>query len=187
MWEAVERTPGQFNQTYLAEVESLINRLGQKGIYTLVDAHQDILARRICGEGIPNFYAVDLPRHCKGGNFSWFMETIGVCKSIQDYNFTYDSDGNPLISDCQKHNFAGYYPSPESVELFDRIYTNNETYKLQDKFIEYWKTVAAKYANNDYVVGFDPLNEPFPSAVFYDPSFVYVPGKFDLVHLEPLY
>jgi len=39
MWEAVERTPGQYNMTYLDEVESLINRLGQRGIYTLVDMH----------------------------------------------------------------------------------------------------------------------------------------------------
>ena len=57
MWEAVERSPGQYNMTYLDEVENLIDRLGQRGIYTLVDMHQDILARKICGEGIPNFYA----------------------------------------------------------------------------------------------------------------------------------
>ncbi len=28
MWEAVERAPGQYNMTYLDEVEGLINRLG---------------------------------------------------------------------------------------------------------------------------------------------------------------
>lgn len=39
MWEAVERTPDAYNSTYLDQVEGLINRLGQKGIYTLVDAH----------------------------------------------------------------------------------------------------------------------------------------------------
>ncbi len=39
MWEAVERSPGTYNQTYLDQVDSLITRLGQKGIYTLIDAH----------------------------------------------------------------------------------------------------------------------------------------------------
>ena len=39
MWEAVERKPDTYNDTYLDEVEGLINRLGKKGIYTLVDAH----------------------------------------------------------------------------------------------------------------------------------------------------
>lgn len=39
MWEAVERSPGVYDDNYLDEVESLINRLGEAGIYTLVDAH----------------------------------------------------------------------------------------------------------------------------------------------------
>ena len=57
MWEAVETSPGVYNHTYLDEVEKLINKLGEKGIYTQVDAHQDALARIVCGEGMPNFYA----------------------------------------------------------------------------------------------------------------------------------
>ena len=73
MWEAVERSPGQYNMTYLGEVENLIERLGKRGIYTLVDMHQDILARKICGEGIPNFYANDLPTECTGGTFPWLV------------------------------------------------------------------------------------------------------------------
>ena len=39
MWESVERAPGQYNETYLDEVEKLINKLGSRGIYTLVDGH----------------------------------------------------------------------------------------------------------------------------------------------------
>ncbi len=39
MWEAVETAPGVYNQTYLDEVDELITALGEKGIYTLVDAH----------------------------------------------------------------------------------------------------------------------------------------------------
>jgi endoglycosylceramidase len=60
MWEAVEPTEdfyNQYNDTYLDEVETLINKMGEAGIYTLVDAHQDVLARVICGEGMPDFYA----------------------------------------------------------------------------------------------------------------------------------
>ena len=57
MWEAVERQPGVYDDAYLTRVESLINKLGEKGIYTMVDAHQDVFARSICGEGVPDFYA----------------------------------------------------------------------------------------------------------------------------------
>lgn len=60
MWEAVERTKGTFDQDYLTKVDALITKLGEKGIYTLIDAHQDVLARIQCGEGIPNFYAKEV-------------------------------------------------------------------------------------------------------------------------------
>ena len=185
MWEAVERAPDTYNETYLDEVEGLINRLGEKGIYTLVDAHQDILARKICGEGMPNFYATDLPQTCDGGVIPWLLQEAGVCKSISSYGFRLDEEGNPLIEDCQKYNFAGYYPSPESIELFSRIYYNKNG--IQDKFVNYWKRVAERFAKNPYIVGYDPLNEPFPSNMFTNLSLLYSPGLFDKVGLEPLY
>ena len=56
-WESVERQPGIYDYEYLDKVEELINQLGEFGIYTMVDAHQDVMARIACGEGIPDFYA----------------------------------------------------------------------------------------------------------------------------------
>lgn len=94
-----------------------------------------------------------------------------------------DSDGNPLISDCQKHMFPQYYLTPESMSLFESLYYGN----LQTKFIEYWKAVANRFASNPYVLGYDPLNEPFPSNMYTDPSLVYEPGRFDRVTLQPFY
>ena len=69
MWEAVERTEGAYDDTYLEKVEALINKLGAAGIYTLVDAHQDVFARSICGEGMPDFYTkrvLEDDGHCIG-------------------------------------------------------------------------------------------------------------------------
>ena len=40
--------------------DSLITKMGEAGIYTLVDAHQDVFARTICGEGVPDFYAKEV-------------------------------------------------------------------------------------------------------------------------------
>ena len=102
MWESVERSQGVYNDTYLDEVDSLINRLGENGIYTLVDAHQDVFARRICGEGVPDFYATDdqLAHHCEGGVIASLAEYFDICRSIKDYDFRYDENGNPLIEDC---------------------------------------------------------------------------------------
>ena len=187
MWEAVERTKGVFNMTYLEEINKLINKLGEKGIYTLVDAHQDVFARRTCGEGVPDFYATNdsLKHHCTGVILPWMFYLFGLCKPMALYNFRYDENGNPLIEDCVKNNFAVYYSSPEVNSAFDNLYTNKDG--LQDKFINYWDAVSNYYKSNKYVVGYDPLNEPFPGDAYEDESLVYEPGKFDADKLQPLY
>jgi hypothetical protein len=122
MWEAVEREAGKYNETYLDEVEDLINRLGEAGIYSLVDAHQDVLARTICGEGMPNFYAKQVleneHNYCFGRYTDMFLTPLykltGLCKSMTTYDLSKDVDGNPNIADCQKYNFGGFYDSPEA-------------------------------------------------------------------------
>jgi len=144
MWESVERTPGVYNTTYLDEVDKLINRMGEKGIYTLVDAHQDVFARRICGEGVPDFYAKDedLEHTCRG-LVPEILKMIGACNPMKNYNLRLDENGDPLIEDCMKNNFAIYYTSPESVSAFNRLYENIDG--LQDKFMGYWDAVASRF------------------------------------------
>ena len=39
MWEGVETADGVYNEKYLADVNALVNKLGEKGIYTLIDSH----------------------------------------------------------------------------------------------------------------------------------------------------
>lgn len=46
-----------YNYKFLEEVDKLIQILANDGIYTLIVGQNDILARSICGHGIPNFYA----------------------------------------------------------------------------------------------------------------------------------
>jgi hypothetical protein len=43
------------NVTYLADVKSMIETLAQRGVYTLVDMHQDVLSETMCGEGMPDW------------------------------------------------------------------------------------------------------------------------------------
>lgn len=74
-----------------------------------------------------------------------------------------------------------YYSSPEANSAFDNLYTNKNG--LFDKFISYWDTVSKHYQNNDYVIGYDPINEPYPGNAYEDLSLVDVPGHFDEVKL----
>ena len=45
------------------------------------------------------------------------------------------------------------------MNMFTALYKNK--HGLQDKFAAFWDHVSARFASNKYVVGYDPLNEPF--------------------------
>ena len=102
MWEAVEPHKGVYNLTYLDEVEKLVNKLGSKGIFTLVDGHQDVFSRRTCGEGFPAFYVENdvIEHECSGVIIPWFFHLFGLCKPMRLYNLTQDENGFPSIKDC---------------------------------------------------------------------------------------
>jgi endoglycosylceramidase len=194
MWEAVETSAGVYNQTYLDEVSALIDRLGKQGVYTLVDMHQDVLSRQICGEGIPSFIAEEYlssENYCFNSLEDYFLQPllahIGVCKKFTSYNYEVDENGWPAIDECNKESFISYYATTESFSLFRGIYQNYNG--LQDKFLAYWEVVAAQFANNPYVIGYDPLNEPLPSwdGVEHLLTEVLPTGGFDVNLLQPLY
>jgi len=59
---------------------------------------------------------------------------------------------------------------------------------IQDKFAAFWKHVATKLSKNDYIVAFDPLNEPAPAGRNLSEWLSnWVPGHLDRNLLAPLY
>jgi endoglycosylceramidase len=94
MWEGVETAEGVYNEKYLADVNALVTKLGEKGIYTLIDSHQDAITRLNCGEGMPTFRAKQVLDHgmnCLGTYTDKIMGPIlrqfGACKSIESYGY----------------------------------------------------------------------------------------------------
>jgi aryl-phospho-beta-D-glucosidase BglC (GH1 family) len=90
MWEAVETSAGDYNATYLTEIKALVAKLGTYGIYTMLDAHQDVVSRSTCGEGFPDFYAKSLNSTCEDWSDPAFDDIKKVdtdCMSIQDYDY----------------------------------------------------------------------------------------------------
>ena len=72
------------------------------------------------------------------------------------------------------------------MALFEKLYDPTPG-GLQDKFVAYWVKVAKRFSENPNVIGFDPINEPFPSNIYKDASLFYKPGHFDLTVLQPMY
>merc|ERR1719503_247419 len=55
LWAGVEPIQGQYNETYLDELEFIVNTAAEHGVYTFLDMHQDGLSEYFCGEGVPGW------------------------------------------------------------------------------------------------------------------------------------
>jgi|EP01047_Picozoa_sp_COSAG01_P015339 hypothetical protein len=72
---------------YLDQIEAVVSTLGRARVYTIIDAHQDCLGRRFCGEGVPDWAvlkAVSLaavnatdPREAFPSPYRWDLD-VGV-------------------------------------------------------------------------------------------------------------
>jgi endoglycosylceramidase len=55
IWSDLEPEPGQFNAAYLASIENTVQTLGNHGIYSIIDFHQDAYSTAFGGEGAPDW------------------------------------------------------------------------------------------------------------------------------------
>ena len=186
IWEAVEKAPGVYDDEYLDKVEQIINTLGENGIYTMVDAHQDVFSRQFCGEGVPYFYVNEMgyDKKCDASALTRILDFVGVCKTIEDFNFRFDENGLPLIEDCVTHNFQDYHFIAGFSSAYRNFYENRAN--IQDKFVEFWKKVVTRFKDNEYILGYDLWNEPAPGGPMEDIK-SFIPGRPDIKNILPVY
>jgi endoglycosylceramidase len=54
-WAAVEPTQGAYDEAYLTRYDALLDAAWARGMFTIVDFHQDIYAEALCGDGFPDW------------------------------------------------------------------------------------------------------------------------------------
>lgn len=52
-WEAIEPEPGIYDRSYLEKVKEMADQASRRGIYVLIDMHQDLFSRSLGGDGAP--------------------------------------------------------------------------------------------------------------------------------------
>lgn len=168
MWPGVEPAAGEISEYYLKEVASVSDRLAARGVYTLVDLHQDLLSRRFCGEGVPEFY-VDALLADPGSRLSQAVPFPGSARlgaalpaalglELNGSGFVLNSSGFPPVSECYRATFLSYYMSDRVAILFDELLERGT--QLNRGAMRYWRSVAAEFAGRPHVLGYELLNEP---------------------------
>jgi len=174
---------GFYNYTYLNQVKRLVKKLYKRGIWTLIDAHQDTLGERFCGEGIPDWV---LRKALLFQN--WDLKNVSHPFAFP-FPFKYDlgkdpETGFPDIKKCQQHNFGNYYFSYETQLVWDSIYRSPE---IRRDFAGYWKAVAKIFKATPGVLGYELINEPNFSKLYAGPKELVEKGISDSISLLDLY
>eukprot|EP00929_Paragymnodinium_shiwhaense_P109254 TRINITY_DN7563_c0_g1_i1.p1 TRINITY_DN7563_c0_g1~~TRINITY_DN7563_c0_g1_i1.p1 ORF type:complete len:554 (+),score=122.00 TRINITY_DN7563_c0_g1_i1:81-1742(+) len=157
MWEGLEPQRDQWDDSYLARFSNFTKRLGKQGVYTLVDMHQDLLARKYCGEGVPAHYVDEL----LANESSRLSKARPFPQPISNYQFSYDADGNPPLEECPKasSNFGNLYMSETIGALFHELWSPEGN--INAGLRRYWKKVAEHFAKEGpQILGYELLNEP---------------------------
>ncbi|MBB5019979.1 hypothetical protein HNQ59_003287 [Chitinivorax tropicus] len=148
-WEAIHPAPDQINTAYLDEIAQQIEAATTRGMYVLLDYHQDLYSRHLfnpnswhTGNGAPLWITA-------GGNYP--AEYCGIiCVSWAQHNLT---------DEAVRRAFRHFWNNaPVNTPVGWR--------RVQDSFI--WQlTEAMRYLRNrlpstvyDKVLGLDPFNEP---------------------------
>eukprot|EP01017_Pseudomicrothorax_dubius_P006690 TRINITY_DN11961_c0_g1_i1.p1 TRINITY_DN11961_c0_g1~~TRINITY_DN11961_c0_g1_i1.p1 ORF type:complete len:500 (+),score=135.78 TRINITY_DN11961_c0_g1_i1:185-1684(+) len=156
-WAAVEPTRGQYDMNYIERVKSIVRMCARYNISIVLDAHQDILARKFCGEGFPE----------------WAFEAPSF-----PFPFTFDlrrdKDGYPLPEDCMKNSFAYYYFTRDVAKAFQDLYTNARG--IRDSFTAFWSLIAREFKSEPNVIAYE-----------HDPLLFAANGRSDRQNIGPFY
>lgn len=159
MWDGFQHHENQFNLTYFKTMENIVNNLGENGIYTILDMHQDVFSSLFCSyDGIPLWVAI---------------------KSVSKYKFPWPLKKNNCSRDWQLNHL-----SEASSQAYDDLYHNKSG--MLHNFITFWEKSINLWENNPYILGYELINEPFPGNFFKDPL-IMIPSIAGKKNLQPFY
>ncbi|CEM31595.1 unnamed protein product [Vitrella brassicaformis CCMP3155] len=178
MWPGMEPHGRRFNHTYFGVIEGIVDRLSSRGIYTILDLHQDLFSEPFCGEGIPSFWVEEFDRHGVYTNMDDFPAPI-----LPPFNNT--DKGTPSTSDCDNSFFVEYYLSQRVSKSFQALY--DDVAGAQTALSNVWRYAASRFRENPHVLGYELMNEPWTGDFYNNLTLLLVQGHSDYANLRPFY
>ncbi|GJP44346.1 hypothetical protein CLOM_g3726 [Closterium sp. NIES-68] len=92
------------------------------------------------------------------------------------------SDPDP--EQCRRHSWSDYHFTYAVARAFQDLYENR--WGWRDRMADYWAEVARAFKDEDGLLGYDLINEPWVGDEFSNPMLM-APGVADKLNLAPLY
>jgi len=160
-WEGTEPIRGQYNMTYLEIIKGIVQTAAKYNITVILDAHQDMVNRKLCGEGFPD----------------WAVNRTDFPAPL-DVNITFDDQGHAKIADCTKIDFWKFTTTNDVKNAWKAFYTDVDG--IAESFTNFWRLVADYFKDEPNVLGYEIINEPCT----FDNSVIQ---QIDKKYLQPLY
>ncbi len=144
-WDLVEPQPGVYDDNYLANVQIRAGWYGSQGMHVILDMHQDLYGPGAVSSG---------PTDVDGAPL-WATYT----------------DGLPIKP---QRPWGLMYVQPGELRVWDNFWNTTRKHpELRKSYANAWQHVAAYFANNTSVIGYDLMNEPFGGSlqgVLFEPT-----------------
>ncbi|GMI32093.1 hypothetical protein TrCOL_g9172 [Triparma columacea] len=191
MWPGVEPLQGQYNETYLDQIEEIVSLGSQHGVYTLLDMHQDGLSEFFCGEGLPNWAVrhTDYFKEDKHGYPFPFDSPMGEGDFFVEEGLpTKPTLPSRTACSTKKQGPGWHEPTMASANAYEAFYKNVDG--MLDAWADMWAHVVERFEGNDSVLGVELINEPFAGDLYRNPLLMVPrpnPKNADKVNLQPAY
>jgi endoglycosylceramidase len=133
-WEAFEPDRCDYDQSYLDYYENIVTAAEARGLYVIVDFHQDAYSRYNidgCGEGFPG----------------WAVTSAITKKTPDNSAATCSGWGVKMIFDSDHHT------------TWSHFHSNREG--ARDRYVDMVKAVAERMSDHGNVIGYELINEPW--------------------------
>ena len=136
-WSRVEPTRGSIDQAYLDRVDAAVGDAASRGIYTVIDMHQDAYSAFISTTDPSSCPAGTSPAKGWDGAPAWATLTDGLSTCLRSG----DRNSSPAV----ERAWNNFYDDVDGI---------------RGRFVAAWAAVAQRFAGRPEVAGYDILNEP---------------------------
>ena len=158
MWTGTEPIEGQFNETYIDIVQQIVQKLSDRGIYTILNMHQDALSSYYNSyDGVP----------------PWLIEMFPDPTNPYPY---------PLE---EVEHWDESYLTQACGEGFQHLYDNYAD-SLELYWSRFWGYIAEHFRHMPSVLGYTFINEPWIGDFYSNPE-LKKPGVAGRENLLPAY
>lgn len=145
-WSWVEPEPGVYDESYLDRIEAAIHLLESRGIYTIIDLHQDAWGPSLAAREDENCPQGTFPAGGWDGAPAWATLHKDAPRCVPDH---------PLLGEREF--------SPAVMQAFLSFWKDDEGpggVGVQTRFHAMLSHLAQRFSGYDAVLGYDVMNEP---------------------------